>query len=341
MSKLWQKWLSGDGRRDDEAALANAAQDDPFVADAMAGYEAMPESDHLAAHERLRRRLAARDHDGLAVLPRARYYQVAAAVAMLLLAGGAFWYANRPSDTVAVVMDSPKTPAEAIAPPAESVEQETMPSPDPIPEQRPRPRRDADGPVVLPAQPLPPSMPARGLGEATAPAVPSSAEDYAEADLLVVEDAAARGAAPSQAEALKEAKEEAVSAPVKTRTSPPAAKMAPRRMLTPPAPSETSSLPVFSALPQGGTAPAGGAEALAQYFATQLRKPLAVQRGEISGTVQVSFIVSPGGRLSDFLVTKPLCTPCDAEAIRLLEEGPAWEVSGADAVKVTCEVVFE
>jgi hypothetical protein len=43
------------------------------------------------------------------------------------------------------------------------------------------------------------------------------------------------------------------------------------------------------------------------------------------GAVLLSFNVNKQGHAADIKVKRPLCIPCDAEAIRILQEGPLWK----------------
>ncbi|MCC6723555.1 MAG: carboxypeptidase-like regulatory domain-containing protein [Saprospiraceae bacterium] len=51
------QWLIGDANRHDERSLDAAAQSDPFLADALEGYRALPEADHVADVTRLKAKL--------------------------------------------------------------------------------------------------------------------------------------------------------------------------------------------------------------------------------------------------------------------------------------------
>lgn len=68
--------------------------------------------------------------------------------------------------------------------------------------------------------------------------------------------------------------------------------------------------------------PAGGYSNYKKYLIENRRYPV----GETlkSGNVRVSFRVMPDGSLQDFRVRKQLSPAYDAEAIRLIKEGPAW-----------------
>jgi TonB family protein len=95
--QLW-KWLKGESRLSDEQLLARQAEEDPFLAEAMEGYESMPEGLHEERVQRLLDRTRARTQSKkrrlLAYWPRA-----AAAVLVIGMAAFAFWYINPTGDT--------------------------------------------------------------------------------------------------------------------------------------------------------------------------------------------------------------------------------------------------
>lgn len=67
-------------------------------------------------------------------------------------------------------------------------------------------------------------------------------------------------------------------------------------------------------------APVTGFTAFENYLKTKTINP----DNKYNGTVRVSFIVMPDGSLQDFKILRHLNEACDAEAIRVIKEGPAW-----------------
>ncbi|NUN99517.1 MAG: TonB family protein [Saprospiraceae bacterium] len=93
------------------------------------------------------------------------------------------------------------------------------------------------------------------------------------------------------------------------------------------------------AKPERSTAvPSVGIDAYETYLRQNLRYPAAAREKGIQGVVKLRFTVSATGKLSNFKILEPLRYGCDEEAIRLIREGPAWEING-DARKV--QVVWE
>lgn len=72
------------------------------------------------------------------------------------------------------------------------------------------------------------------------------------------------------------------------------------------------------------SAPAGGWSRFNEYI-TKSRKPAeALGIGPVTGAVTLSFTINKQGRPQQVEVEKSLCAACDAEAVRLLKEGPDW-----------------
>lgn len=85
--KLLQRWIDGSITSREEAELDRLAQDDPWLADALAGYRAEAGTDHKANLDQLRKKLSTNSDKKRMILP--VYWQVAAAIVLLL--GVAWW----------------------------------------------------------------------------------------------------------------------------------------------------------------------------------------------------------------------------------------------------------
>jgi TonB family protein len=73
-----------------------------------------------------------------------------------------------------------------------------------------------------------------------------------------------------------------------------------------------------------------------EYVASRLNNPERQQSAQpITGEVKLSFDVNKNGEPINIKVTKSLCEQCDAEAIRLLKEGPKWKKKKNRKGKVT------
>lgn len=68
------------------------------------------------------------------------------------------------------------------------------------------------------------------------------------------------------------------------------------------------------------------------YIRNNLRIPVTSGPNSLKGTVIVSFYVDPiNGRLSDLRIEKSLGIPYDKEAIRVLKDGPTWDIFNTDS----------
>jgi TonB family protein len=70
--------------------------------------------------------------------------------------------------------------------------------------------------------------------------------------------------------------------------------------------------------------PAGGYGSLKKYLKDSLDYPEKALEAHTEGTVRLRFVVGEDGKVSDIKVVKKVSDECDAEAIRLIQEGPAW-----------------
>ena len=76
--------------------------------------------------------------------------------------------------------------------------------------------------------------------------------------------------------------------------------------------------------PAVGPAPAGGLPAFHEYLKKELEYPEKALRDRTQGTVKLRFTVAATGTIEEVKVVGSLSKECDEEAIRLVQEGPAW-----------------
>jgi hypothetical protein len=81
--------------------------------------------------------------------------------------------------------------------------------------------------------------------------------------------------------------------------------------------------------------PAEGYVVFDDYVINNLKVPDEFKTKPLSGDVQLSFDVDANGQPVNITVVKSLCQTCDAEAIRLLKEGPKWKKKNNKKGKVT------
>ncbi|WP_187262675.1 energy transducer TonB [Pontibacter beigongshangensis] len=84
--------------------------------------------------------------------------------------------------------------------------------------------------------------------------------------------------------------------------------------------------------------PVGGTRAFNKYIKENLRYPDAAREGSVKGKVEVAFTVTPAGLPGNLRILKSLHPACDAEAIRLVKEGPSWKPATINGSPVSQEV---
>ena len=88
-------------------------------------------------------------------------------------------------------------------------------------------------------------------------------------------------------------------------------------------------------------APVSGWVEYTTYMKENIKTPAEIStKDQNHFTVEVSFSVDTDGTLSNFKIEKSTCQPCNAEAIRLIKEGPAWKTNTGQKEKVTYTVSF-
>lgn len=68
----------------------------------------------------------------------------------------------------------------------------------------------------------------------------------------------------------------------------------------------------------------GGDAARTQFMINNIKYPPAAKEKGLQGTVYVSFVVEKDGSISNTKVLKGIGTPCDEEAIRVIQKMPKW-----------------
>lgn len=85
--------------------------------------------------------------------------------------------------------------------------------------------------------------------------------------------------------------------------------------------------------------PGEGLDRYKEYLAKNVRYPASA--GSVKGRVRVAFTVKADGTLEDFKILRKLQPDCDAEAIRVVKEGPAWiPASDGRATRAQVDVPF-
>lgn len=92
--------------------------------------------------------------------------------------------------------------------------------------------------------------------------------------------------------------------------------------------------------PDVGPSFPGGSTAMDKYIATNLVYPLVAFQNDISGTVNVRFVVETDGRLTGIIVQKGLGYGCDEAAVDLIKSMPKWVPGKKGGMNVRCSVVL-
>jgi protein TonB len=70
--------------------------------------------------------------------------------------------------------------------------------------------------------------------------------------------------------------------------------------------------------------PNGGLSAFYKYVADKIKYPVQAQRMEIQGRVFVEFVIGKDGSISEVRAVKGIGAGCDEEAVRIIQNAPAW-----------------
>jgi TonB family protein len=292
--QLLLSWLTGDTTRREEEALDTLSKSDEFLAEAMEGYRAFPEENHVAAVTRLKADIRSRHSKkqrGLLFYP----LRVAAAVTAVAVVWLIIRQLSNDRQEMAVASaplsthsqsttDSLAPMASTYAAPLETPGDKSVTLDEaPLPAQR---DRKAPAPKNLP--PAPPAKEEEGAVVAFEAETPLESK---------IEEAPASGAvAPAEKMDADDAVPEAL-APV-SAASPPAAQ------------------------------PEIGWDAFKLFVEKNLHYPQAAAQNGIEGNVVVRFTIEADGSLSGFQIQQSTGYGCDEEAVRLLKESGKWKPAG-------------
>lgn len=291
-------------------AMELAALDDPFLADAMEGYEGQPAGALAEDMDELNRRLHQRVTPAKVVQMRPQRPWMAIAAASVVLVGLAMtlWYTNHTPEPSAIAKTETTFKETTPAPVAQDSQAAISPAPQASAPVAAAPRKekpDVSGTTTQVEANRQKDSTAGLIAAAPEPAREKAALTEKADDKRVVTGYAskdARSAAPVAAPPMSKSKKEAPTGRIYTE-------------------------------------PTDGWSAWEVYLQNNLRRP---KEPVIHGNVVVSFTVNPdNGKPFDLKVDKSLHPLYDKEAIRLIKEGPSWTVYNTDGpVKTTYTVVF-
>ncbi|MBJ6107491.1 energy transducer TonB [Hymenobacter sp. BT523] len=288
--------------------------------------------------------------------------RIAAAAAMLAVVGGGIWGWQHqtvvpPAGTAR--HDAPVSAPAATAPPVAVAPQPKKPEPAVAPAPAASAAAAADYAAVVPAAPRrparlrpepKPTAPALGAdgwlaNSAARPAAMESRTQSASAPVVAAEVAAEEQAAPPAASAGWAAAEEKAATPDTA-----AASKAENMELGAPAKKAKSAVADVAAARVRNTpmatvainpAPVGGTPAFGSYLRREAAEFEPEKGPSMNGSVYVKFTVGADGKVSDLKVTRGLRDDYDAEALRIVCDGPAWQpgIAGGRRAALPMEVI--
>ena len=374
MFNLIKKWLDGSINWQEEKQLRNQSKIDPFLADAMEGYDAMPEVDHskkIAALQNSLRQSAIATTNTPHKIKRLPIRAIAASLA-LLLAIGAWWTLQQqleappnlaestlemPSETNSKsIVSTPMSDAIAMNEFEEGAIKEETPS------IIPKEKEVAIVSTTKQTQQKASTPPPPTILNSTKPAVNKEASeviaatestpvvrtpalpilpDTAPASVTVAEgieeDIAIVNSAPA-IERIEGDVANAASATVQEAYTEDAGMQVfqEAEVTNTKVRSRRGSLNILDNLPSTAT-PVGGIDAFEKYIQEHQKIPAPAKSAGLKGLVILSFTINPDSSIQQVQVLKGLSPDCDREAIRLLKSGPKWVSSIGEG---TCVVRF-
>ena len=89
----------------------------------------------------------------------------------------------------------------------------------------------------------------------------------------------------------------------------------------------------------------GGIDAFRKYIMNEIRYPLEARQGRVEGRVDVQFVVGKDGSISDVKAIKGISQACDREAVRVLQNAPAFKPGTQNGkpvmVRMVVPIVFK
>jgi len=75
--------------------------------------------------------------------------------------------------------------------------------------------------------------------------------------------------------------------------------------------------------------PIGGWQSYYKYIRKNIKVPTEASAASIEGVIMLEFDLKADGTAHNFRITQSLGYGCDEEAIRLVRDGPKWDVQNA------------
>ena len=84
----------------------------------------------------------------------------------------------------------------------------------------------------------------------------------------------------------------------------------------------------------------GGTEAMARFIQRKIHYPASARRTGVNGTVYISFVIGPEGKIINPTILKGVSADCDAEALRLISLMPLWKAGRQNHMPVSVKMVL-
>lgn len=314
-------------------ALERASLDDPFLADALEGYAftPTPAADAVLLKAKLAERLEEREQTRI-VFFQQPWFRIAAVLLLVAGAGWAVFNSFSPEQENTAVSRAPAPQKSTDGPFAtDSVLPETYAAKEPdvpatdnnaVKESAPPARSRSTPPVV-------PSLPTVVDTEPTSDAARNDEAAYNN-------ETRQRQASPAQiTSASREAERPLLAKPGDTLRNidivlQPAETKVEEFVIARDAKRKGPSRQQQRAvqLTPDSLRPAAGWPSYDAYVGRNINTPKEFERDKVEGEVELQFDVNAEGEPVNIKVTKPLCSQCDKEAVRLLKEGPKWNAGG-------------
>ena len=346
-------YIKGQRRGKDAHHLERESMQDPFLSDAIDGFDSV-ESGHIERIEELRRRVShktRRSNHWFA------YAGIAASFLMILTVGGYFMFKSKPVDfvakseyqaeekiadkqfknesvTVAEEQDEVQSESEQVVV-AEDNREAQMESEAPIDKEKMIANRkpvvakntDAVEEIVVVDDLV--------VAEAFAITEEEDASEYESSGLLIAEQSKIEEINEEQkaVDEEMEKKSAVVQGSANRLKSSDSGKTQAQKQGVTLHGNESGA----SAMPE----PKIGWEAYGKYLVDSLRYPSGADCEGLSGSVIVSFLINEKGNFYDFEVVRGLCDDMNKEAIRLIKEGCLWTHKSAKRVVVSVRFRLE
>lgn len=98
--------------------------------------------------------------------------------------------------------------------------------------------------------------------------------------------------------------------------------------------------PLFYLAPEVHATPKDGLKAFLQYVGKELNYPRQAKRMGVQGKVYLEFMIDTKGSITNVKVIRGIGAGCDEEAVRVLEEAPAWKPAKQRGREVKQKITF-